>query len=115
MKKIYLTYDQLDTVECSKNEQETAINWLRTDDLMTICTSDLTMVTKLSKLMAKDPDNYKCYVYDVNMNPETGRYGNYFFEVPKSLLSFRGHSKKRQLTAEEKAACRARFKKNKPD
>ena len=114
-KKIYITdASQIETISCDRREQETAINWLRDDDIVEICTSDLTMVTKLARMVAKDPDNYKCFYYECNRDSETGKLGNYFFEVPKKLLSFRtgGEGKtKKNLTADERKAIAERFKK----
>ena len=111
--KIYITYDQIEDISCHRCEQETSINWMRDDDIAVVCTSDFTVVTKLSKAMAKDPDNYKCYYYESNRDKETGRLGNYFFEMPKKLLSF--HAKregtKKELTAEQRKAIGERFKK----
>ena len=114
-KKIYVTdASQIETISCDRREQETAINWLRDDKMIEICTSDLTMVTKLARMVEKDPDNYKCFYYECNRNNETGKLGNYFFEVPKKLLSFRtgGEGKaKKNLTADERKAIAERFKK----
>ena len=110
--KIYVTYDQIEDISCNRCEQETAINWLRDDDIAIVCTSDFTMVTKLSKAMAKDPDNYKCYYYECNRDKETGRLGNYFFEVPKKLIAFRAEREARQMTEEQREIVRERFKKN---
>ena len=113
--KIYVTdASQIESISCDRREQETAINWLRDDDIIEICTSDLTMVTKLARMVEKDPKNYKCYYYEGNRDRETGRLGNYFFEIPKKLLSFRtggeGKSKK-NMTAEQRKAVAERFRK----
>ena len=105
---------QIESISCNRCEQETAINWLRDDDIIEICTSDLTMVTKLARMVEKDPANYKCFYYECNRDKETGRLGNYFFEIPKKLLSFRvgseGKSKK-NMTAEQRIAVAERFRK----
>lgn len=107
--KIYVTYDQLEDISCFKEEQETVINWYREDDVAVICTSDFTTVTKLSKLMERDPDNYKCYYYECNRNPDSGRLGNYFFEVPKSLICFRVGRDKKDYSEEELKTVKERF------
>lgn len=109
--KIYVTYDQIEDISCNRCEQETAINWLRDDDIAIVCTSDFTMVTKLSKAMAKDPDNYKCFYYECNRDKETGRLGNYFFEVPKKLISFRAEREGSPMSEEQRKAVGERFKK----
>ena len=118
--RIYITdASQIESISCNRYEQETAINWLRDDDIMEICTSDFTMVTKLARMVEKDPENYKCYYYEGNRDKETGRLGNYFFEVPKKLLSFRSGEKKkrdkRELTGDERDAIRERFRKARED
>ena len=113
--KIYVTdASQIESISCDRCEQETTINWLRDDSIIEICTSDLTMVTKLARMVEKDPDNYKCFYYECNRDKDTGRLGNYFFEIPKKLLSFRtgGKSKsKKNLTADQRKAIAERFRK----
>ena len=113
--KIYITdVSQIESISCDRREQETSINWLRDDDIIEICTSDLTMVTKLAKMVEKDPNNYKCFYYECNRDKETGRLGNYFFEIPKKLLSFRVGSEskaKKNLTADQRKVIAERFRK----
>lgn len=113
MEKIYITHDQIEDISCNKAEQETAINWMRNDDIALICTSDFTVVTRIAKAMAKDPDNYKCYYYETNRDKETGRLGNYFFEVPKKLISFRAERDPNGpgMSEEQRKAVGERFKK----
>ena len=110
--KIYVTVEQIEDISCNRVEQETAINWLRDDDLAVICTSDHTVVTRIARAMAKDPDNYKCYYYETNRDRSTGRLGNYFFEVPKKLISFRSEreSSPRNLSEEDRKAIGERFR-----
>ena len=109
--KIYINHDQIEDISCSRCEQETAINWLRDDDIAVICTSDHTVVTRLAKAMAKDPNNYRCYYYEGNRSKETGKLINYFFEVPKKLVSFRAEREsKRSLSPEERKAVGERFR-----
>ena len=116
-KRIYITYDQIEDIKCDRAEQETAINWGRDDDIAIVCTSDFTVVTRISKAMEKDPDNYRCYYYEQNRDSETGRLGNYFFEVPKKLISFHVERKstERSYTEEERMALGNRFRRNKKD
>ena len=113
--KIYITHDQIEDIKCDRAEQETAINWMRDDDIAVICTSDYTVVTRIAKAMAKDPVNYRCYYYEGNRDKETGRLGNYFFEVPKKLIAFRaeGTRKSRTYSEEERKKIRERFVKGK--
>lgn len=113
--KIYITSDQIESVMCDRHEQETCINWLRDDDLMIICSSDNTFITKMKRVMERDPETYRCFYYEENRDKETGKLGNYFFEAPKSLLSFRSGAKKkrnsRNLSDEERKAIGERFRK----
>ena len=112
--KIYITHDQIEVISCMRCEQETAINWMRDDDIATICTSDYTVVTRISRAMARDPKNYRCYYYESNRDKETGRLSNYFFEIPKNLISFRSErekSNKKELTDEQRKAVAERFRK----
>ena len=110
MNKIYITHDQIEDISCNRAEQETAINWMRDDDIALICTSDYTVVTRISKAMAKDPDNYKCYYYESNRDKDTGRLGNYFFEVPKKLISFRSERDGKPMSEDQRKAVGERFK-----
>ena len=117
--KIYITADKIESVTCDRHNQETAINWLRDDDIMEICSSDNTFITKMKRIMERDPNNYKCFYYEGNRDKQTGKLGNYFFEAPKSLLSFRSGDKKkrdkRELTEDERNAIRERFRKARED
>ena len=113
MNKIYITYDQIEDISCHRCEQETAINWMRDDDIAVVCTSDFTVVTRIAKAMAKDPDSYKCYYYEGNRDKETGRLGNYFFEIPKKLITFRSEREKTSsaMSEEKREQIRERFRK----
>lgn len=82
------------------SEQETVVNFSRTDSFASISTSDTTMKTKLDKLCENNPDFYSVISDD-------GYYKTYrVFE--KSLVSFR--AKKREMSEEAKAAASQRFK-----
>ena len=111
--KIYISHDQIEDISCHREEQETAINWFRDDDIAVVCTSDYTVVTRISKAMAKDPKNYRCYYYESNRDKDTGRLGNYFFEIPKKLISFHAQkttSNKKEMTEDQRKAVAERFK-----
>jgi hypothetical protein len=60
--------------------------------------------------MRNDPENYKCYYYESNRDKDTGKLGNYFFEFPHKLLSYRAKST-REFTEEQKDAMRERLAK----
>lgn len=112
--KYYITEkSQFKSIANSADEQETTINISRGEDKATIWTNDNTMITKLSKLVDKNPDIWKCYVVG-NINKPTG----YFFETTKKCISFReGTYKsnngriKKSLTEEHKQKLIAGLKK----
>ena len=81
------------------NEQELTIVAERTSDKMTIYTSDNTWITKLNKLIIKNPEDYQ-----IIWTNNTGS----LLKVPVSLLTLRAG--KNQLTAEQKEALSIRLK-----
>lgn len=109
--RVYVTADEIGAISCFRGEQETSISWFRDDDNIVVCSSDPTMITKLKNVMKRDPDNYKCYYYKTNMID--GKLGNYFFEFPKQLLTFRVATNfaedRSAMTEEQRAAVRERF------
>lgn len=109
--RIYVTADQIGSVSTDRDSQETNINWLRDDQILSVETSDNTFVTKMKNIMERDPQNYKCYYYASNVDKKTGKVCAYVFEVDKKLLNFRVASNRKELTAEEKEALRQRLKK----
>ena len=88
------------------DEQETTIVLSRTEDKMSIWTTDNTMVTKLRALMIKNPKDYKL----VNISTRNGSPAAYEFEAPKKLLSLRADKITRTLTDEQRAALGERLK-----
>lgn len=109
--KIYITADQIKNTCTDRDSQETNINWLRDDEILSIETSDNTFLTKMKHIMERDPDNYKCYYYASNVDKKTGKVCAYVFEVSKKLLNFRVNSGRRELTEDEKIALKQRLKK----
>lgn len=77
------------------DEQETVINFGRTDDNIILYTSDKTWMTKMDKLVNLNPDSF-------SVIEETEVSKRYSF--PKSLLTIR--SKKRILSDEQKEKMR---------
>lgn len=73
------------------DEQETVINFGRTDSNVILYTTDRTWMTKLDKLVGINPDDFKV----IEENEISKRY-----EFPKYLLTVR--SKKRTLSEERK-------------
>lgn len=109
--KIYITAEEINNVYCERESQETAINWLRDDETLIVCSSDNTFITRMKRAMQKDPDNYKCYYYETNRDKKTDKLSNYFFEVPKKLISFRSERTSKEYTKEEKQAIGERLHK----
>lgn len=93
MEKVYITADEITSVSCDKEFQETSINWYREDDEIEIFTTDITMVTKMKNIMKKSPLAYKCFYYNTDVS-EDNRPRGYFFTCDKSLLTFRVPSAK---------------------
>lgn len=82
------------------SEQETVINFSRSDDFAIISTSDSTMKTKLDKLCENSPNYY-------SLASDDGYYKNYRVK-DKSLISFR--AKKKEMSVEAREAASERFK-----
>ena len=101
----YLTIEELKTIDCPGEEQETTIVFTRNDTHMQIYTSDNTMLTKLKRLVKEDGGLWKCWCAGLNSG---GNPTGYFFEGPKNMLTLRG--KKRELTEEQKLASANRMK-----
>ena len=109
-KRIYVTADQISGIATDRDSQETNINWLRDDQILSVETSDITFVTKMKNIMQRDPENYKCYYIDTNVDKKTGKVYSYVFEVDKKLLNFRVQTTKKELSEEERIALRNRLK-----
>lgn len=102
-KKNYTVDDLGLLVGIPADEQETTIVLSRTEDKMSIWTTDNTMVTKLRALMNKNPEDYKL----INISTYNGAPAAYEFEAPKKLLSLRNTM---NLTDEQRAALGERLK-----
>lgn len=81
-------------------EQETTINFSRTQDAVDVWTSDKTVMTKLDKLCNSAPDFYKL-VAEHRAQDDVGAITSKEYRISdKRMLSFR--SMKRNLTEEQK-------------
>ena len=81
-------------------EQETTINFSRTQDAVDVWTSDKTVMTKLDKLCNSAPDFYKL-VAEHRAQDDVGAIMSKEYRISdKRMLSFR--SMKRNLTEEQK-------------
>lgn len=78
-------------------EQESTINIFRDSDVAKVYTSDTTMITKLDKMVAKQPDKYKIVKQD--------EYGKWY-EFPKKLLRF---ASEREYTDEQREQMHQRL------
>lgn len=81
------------------DEQETVINFGRTDDKVILYTSDRTWMTKLDKLVSVNPKDFRV----IEENEVSKRY-----EFPKSLLTIR--KGKTNLTDEQRRELSERMK-----
>ena len=81
-------------------EQETTINFSRTQDAVDVWTSDKTVMTKLDKLCNSAPDFYKL-IAEHRAQDDIGAITSKEYRISdKRMLSFR--SMKRNLTEEQK-------------
>ena len=91
----------------STDEQETTINFSRTDKEAEVYTSDNTVLTKIKNMFSSDDCEWKL------KNVVKDRDGNVvgvFFIVPKKLISLRAKTVKSSLTDEQKQAAAERLK-----
>lgn len=91
----------------SVNEQETVVNFERNTDKATVYTSDQTMLTKLHKLMEKNPKEWRL----IDKGRIDGDVVSETFECPKRLISFRTSTASRVMTEEQREAAAERLKK----
>lgn len=88
-------------------EQETVIQFNRTDAHATIYTSDSTIMTKLDKLCDSSPDYYKL----TKTETVEGKVVTKFYRLEdKTRISFRSKKVERNLTEEQKEQFRERIK-----
>jgi len=87
----------------SIEEQETHISFMRGDKVINIYASDSMTITKMDKLVDKNPSEYK--------RVKETKFGN-TYEMPISLLSFR--TKSRKYTSEQKQVMAKQARMNLP-
>lgn len=102
----YITYEEMVSVRCGIDDQETSVAFYRDEETITWYTSDNTMITKFRALLKDSPDVYKVKVasFDSDGYPQ-----GYFVEMPRDLLTFR--HRKRELDDESRARASERLKK----
>ncbi len=91
-----------ETASVSIDEQETTIQFNRTDNCARICTSDSTMKTKYDKLCKNNPKHWKKISDD-------GCFSKYEC-TPKSLISARSKVTEREYTDEQRQAMADRLR-----
>lgn len=98
----------------SLEEQETVIQFNRTDDHATVYTSDSTMMTKLDRLCKSSPKFYKKTREEKDR--EGHIVGKFYSVTNKSLVSLRSKKVEKNLSEEERQIlserARFNFKKN---
>ena len=87
-------------INITLEEQETTINFSRTQDAVDVWTSDKTVMTKLDKLCNSAPDFYKL-IAEHKAQDDVGAITSKEYRISdKRMLSFR--SMKRNLTEEQR-------------
>lgn len=89
------------------DEQETVVQISRISGKATVYTSDTAMLTKLHKLMKKNPEEWKRAHQDML----DGEVVSETYECPKKLISFRASTSSRVMTEEQRQAAAERLKK----
>ena len=83
-------------------EQETTINFSRTQDAVDVWTSDKTVMTKLDKLCNSAPDFYKL-IAEHKAQDDVGAITSKEYRISdKKMLSFRSMKRTYNLTEEQK-------------
>lgn len=93
----------------STDEQETTINYSRTDKEAEVYTSDNTVLTKIKNIFNNNDCEWK--LKDV-VRDQNGNIIGVFFVVPKKLISLRAKTTKSSLTDEQRVAAAERLKKS---
>lgn len=87
-------------------EQETVINIQRDSNKASIWTNDLTMYTKLDKLVKQAPGEWK----QTEQHTINGEICSKSYECSKNLISFRTRKTTREFTEEQKEQLKQRLK-----
>ena len=103
-----MNINDLSITGVSADEQETTINYGRTDKEAEVYTSDNTVLTKIKNMFNSDDCEWK--LKDVVKDQDRNIVG-VFFAIPKKLISLRAKTVKSNLTDEQKRAAAERLKK----
>lgn len=91
----------------SEDEKETIISFVKGSTVAYIYTADNTVLTKLKKNVNANPKEWKLH----NVYRSSDSYAAVEVTCPKKYISFRGKSKSREMTEEQKKAASERLKK----
>lgn len=103
----YVDLDKIGSVVCSIEEAETTINLERVSKLVSIYTSDNTMITKIKRVLKKNPEGWKCWEASRDRD---GNLTGYFFEAPKKVIGIKALSQRKEMSDEARRAVGERFK-----
>ena len=101
-----ISIDDITATKCNMFEQETIIQISRNRDTASIWTSDNTQLTRIKRIMRKDPNSYVCT--EVTKN-KLGEVVGCAFECPKNLIGYRT-SVKRSMSDEQRKRASERLK-----
>ena len=102
-----MNINDLSITGVSADEQETTINYSRTDKEAEVYTSDNTVLTKIKNMFNSDDCEWK--LKDIVKDQDRNIVG-VFFIVPKKLVSLRAKTVKSSLTDEQRRAAAERLK-----
>ena len=102
-----MNINDLSITGVSADEQETTINYGRTDKEAEVYTSDNTVLTKIKNMFNSDDCEWK--LKNV-VKDKKGNAVSVFFSVPKKLISLRAKTVKSSLTDEQRRAAAERLK-----
>ena len=96
----------------STDEQETVIAFSRNDDTASVETTDSTVLTKLKRYAATNPDEWSLTNVTTGQNEsDPMKITSICFKCPKKLISLRSKSTApRELTEEERAGIAERMR-----
>lgn len=92
-------------------EREVHISFYESDEKAQVYTSSYHYMCKLDKLVANNPDTWKCIKEEHNGDDITSKT----YECPKGMISFRSKKTTRVLTEEEKRLLAERLAKTRED
>ena len=101
-----ISIDDITATKCNTFEQETVIQISRNRDKASIWTSDNTQLTRIKRVMCKDPNSYVCTGVTKS---KLGEVVGYAFECPKNLIGYRT-SVKRSMSDEQRKRASERLK-----